>query len=113
LRSDLRRQAQSLRLSARERLRRAVELEIADTDVVEEGKPFPHLLDDPPPDQLLGLRQVELVEELERAGHGHLRERVDRPLADRNGEDLRLQPRAATLRAGTKAHVLLDPVPLL
>ena len=63
LRADLRREPEPLRLAARERLRRAVELEVADADVVEERQPLAHLLQDPPADQLLRLRELELVEE--------------------------------------------------
>ena len=66
LRPDLRREPEPLRLAARERLRRAVELEVADADVLEEHQPLAHLLEDAPPDQLLGLRQLELVDEAER-----------------------------------------------
>ena len=58
LRADLRREPQSLRLAARERRRRAVELQVADADVVEEGQSLADLLDDPRPDQLLGLGQA-------------------------------------------------------
>ena len=67
LRADLRREPEPLRLAARERRRRAVELEVADADVVEERQPLADLLDDPRADQLLGLGQLERVEELERA----------------------------------------------
>ena len=66
LRADLRREAQPLRLAARERRRRAVERQVADADVVEEGQPLADLLDDPRADQALGLGQLELVQELER-----------------------------------------------
>ncbi len=58
LRADLRRQPQALRLAARERLRRAVELEVADADVLEERQPLADLLEDAPPDQLLRLRRA-------------------------------------------------------
>ena len=110
LRSDLRREPEPLRLATGERLRSSVELQVADTDVLEEGQPLAHLLQDAPPDQLLRLRELELVHEAERARDGHLREAVDRELADRHREHLRLQPRAVALRAGPEAHVLLDPV---
>ena len=113
LRADLRGEPQALRLSARERLRGPIELEVADSHVVEEGEPFAYLLQDPPPDQLLGLRHLELVDEPERCRDRHLRERVDRPVADRDREHLRLEPRAAALGARPEAHVLLDPVALL
>ena len=63
LRADLRRQAKPLRLAAGERLRRPVELEVADADVREEREPLADLLHDAMPDELLGRRQVELVEE--------------------------------------------------
>ena len=54
LRADLRREPEPLRLAARERLRGAVELEVADADVGEEGEPLADLLHDPVADQLLG-----------------------------------------------------------
>src|SRR6266511_3424795 len=71
LRADLRRQPQTLRLAAGERRSRPVELEVADPDVVEEGQPLANLLDDPRSDQLLGLGQLERVEELDRAHDRH------------------------------------------
>ena len=66
LRADLGREPQPLRLAAGERLRGPVELEVADADVVEEREPLADLLHDPVADQLLGRRQLELVEEPER-----------------------------------------------
>ena len=78
LRADLRREPKPLRLAARERRRRAVERQVADADVVEERQALADLLDDPVPDQLLRLGQLELVEELQRAVHRQLRELVDR-----------------------------------
>ena len=60
LRADLRREPQPLRFAARERRRRAVELQVADADVVEERQALADLLDDARADQLLGLRQLEL-----------------------------------------------------
>ena len=47
LRADLRREPEPLRLAAGERLRGAVELEVADADVVEERQPLADLLEDP------------------------------------------------------------------
>ena len=58
LRADLRREAQALRLAAGQRRRRAVELQVADADVVQERQPLADLLDDPLADQLLGLGQL-------------------------------------------------------
>jgi hypothetical protein len=110
LRSDLRREPEPLRLPARERLRRPVELQVADADVLEEGQPLAHLLEDAPADQLLRLRELELVDEAQRPRDRHLREAVDRQVADRHGQHLGLQPRTVALRARPEAHVLLDPV---
>src|SRR3954453_1722620 len=101
---------QPLRFAARERRRRAVEREVADSDVVEEGEPLTDLLHDPMADQLLGGRQTELVEEGERPRDGQRREFVDRPVADRDREHLRLQPGALADGARAKRHVLLDPL---
>ena len=63
LRADLRREPDPLRLAAGERRRRAVELEVADADVVEERQPRADLLQDPLADQPLGLGQLELLHE--------------------------------------------------
>ncbi len=113
LRADLRRETKPLRLSARQRRCGAVEREVADADVVEEREPLPDLLDDAVADQLLRLRQAELVEERERARDRHLREFVDRPLADGHREHFRLEPRALAHRARAQRHVFLDPLALL
>ena len=113
LRPDLRREPEPLRLAAAQRRRRAVELQVADAHVLEEREPLADLLDDPRADQLLGLGQLEHVEELDRPLHRHARELVDVPLADRDREHLGLQPRALADRARPEAHVLLDPLALL
>jgi hypothetical protein len=94
---DLRREPQPLRLAAGERLRRAVELEVADTDVLEEHEPLAHFLEDPPPDELLRLRELELVDEPQRPREGHLREAVDREGRHRDGEHLGLPRAVGTL----------------
>ena len=111
--ADLRREPQPLRLAARQRLRGAVELEVADADVGEEGEPLADLLHDPVADQLLGRRQAELVEEAERPGDRQAGELVDRAAADRDREHGRLEAGAVALGAGPEAHVLLDPLTLL
>ena len=72
LRPDLRRKPQPLRLTARQGLGGTVELEVADTDVLEEREPLAYLLEDPPADQLFGLRQPELVDEAQCPCNGHL-----------------------------------------
>src|SRR5205085_12528614 len=113
LRADLRRKPQPLRLAAGERRRCAVELQVTDADVVEEGQSLTDLLDDPVSDQLLGLGQVEAAEELECTRHRHSRELEDRLAADRYGEHLWLEPRALAHGARTERHVLLDAFALL
>ena len=113
LRPDLRGEPQPLRLAARQRASRAVEVEVADPDVVEEGQALADLLEDPPADQLFRRRQLEGVDEPERGRHRLLRERVDRLLADGHGENLRLEARAEADRARPHRHVLLDPLALL
>ena len=112
LRADLRREPQALCLAARERCRRAVELQVADADVGEEREPLPDLLDDAVPDQLLGLRELEAVEELDRPRDRHLRELVDVAAADGDGEHLGLETSALADRARPEAHVLLDALAL-
>ena len=113
LRADLGREPQPLGLAAGERRGGAVEREVADADVVEEGQPLTDLLDDPRADQLLGRGQLELVEEGERPRHRQLRELVDRLVADRDRKHLGLQARALADRARAERHVLLDPLALL
>ena len=112
LRADLRREAEPLRLAARERRRRAIQGQVADADIVEERQALANLLQDPDADQLLGLGQVELSEEAERPIHRHPRELVDRAAADRHGEHLGLEARAVAHRARPQRHVLLDPLAL-
>ena len=113
LRPDLRRQPEPLRLSAGERLRGTVQLQVADADVGEEREPLADLLHDPVPDQLLGRRQLELVEERQRPGDREPGELVDRAPADGDGEHGRLEAGTVALGTGSEAHVLLDPLPLL
>ena len=113
LRADLRREPQPLRFAAAERRGRAVELQVADADVLEKGQALADLLQDPLADQPLGLGQLEPVDELDRPLHRHARERVDVGAADGDREHLGLQPRTVTDRARPEAHVLLDPLALL
>src|SRR5439155_8358854 len=63
-------------------------------------------------DELLGLGQLEPVEELERACDGHLRELVDVLAAHRDCEHLRLQACPIADRARPEGHVLLDALAL-
>ena len=113
LRADLRREAEPLGLTPRQRLCGAVELEIADADIGEERESLADLLHDPVADQLLGRRQAEVVEEAERGFDGEAGELVDRAVPDRDGQHRGLEPRAVALGAGPERHVLLDPLALL
>ena len=60
-------QTDALALAPRQRTRLAVEGEVADADVVEELQPLPNLLDDAAADELFGLGELQLTEELLRA----------------------------------------------
>ena len=106
--ADLRRQPQPLCFPSRQRRRGAVELQVADADVVEKHQALADLLHDARADELLGLRELELVQEFERTGDGHLRELVNVLVADRDGEHLGLQAGAVADRAWPEGHVLLD-----
>ena len=110
--ADLRRQPQPLCFPSRQRRRGAVELQVTDADVVEKHQAFADLLHDARADELLGLRELELVEEFERTGDRHLRELVNVSVADRDGEHLRLQAGAVADRAWPEGHVLLDALAL-
>ena len=107
-RADLRRQPDALRLAARERARRAIEREVADADVVEERQPLADLADHALGDQPLGVGQLELAEVRERLVHGAARDVVDVVSADRHGERLGPQSRAAAGRARAHRHERLD-----
>ena len=107
-RPDLRRQADPLRLAARQRRRRALQRQVADADVVEEAQPLVDLAQDHPRDLALGVGQLDLVDPLDRAARRHARELVDAEPADLHRERLGPQARALALRAGPQRHVLLD-----
>jgi hypothetical protein len=85
----LRGEPEPLRLAARERRGRPVELEVADPDVVEERQALADLLDDARADELLGLGQLERLEELDRARDREAGQLVDVPAPDRDREHLR------------------------
>ncbi len=59
--ADLRRQADALRLAARQRGRRAVEREVVEPDVEEEPQALVDLLLDPLGDHAVALGQVEAI----------------------------------------------------
>ena len=64
--ADLGRQADPLRLAARERAGRAGQREVADADVLEEGEPFGDLAHDQAGDRPLGLGQLQRLDPLAR-----------------------------------------------
>ena len=108
-RADLRGQADALRLAAGERRRGALQVEVADADVVEEAQPLGDLLDHAPADEALGLGERERPRESSSASRTLTRgELVDVALAHRHREARRLEAGAAALRADAVAHVLLD-----
>ena len=62
--ADLGREPDPLRLAAGERPRRAVQREVADADVLEEGEAFGDLAHDQPRDRPLGLGHLEVADPL-------------------------------------------------
>ena len=107
-RADLRGQPDALRLASRQRRGRPLERQIAHADVVEEAQPLVDLAQDQPGDLALGVRQLQLLQPLDRAPRGHARELVDPEAAHLDRQRLRPQPRALALRARAQRHVLLD-----
>src|SRR5688572_33302499 len=69
-RADLAREADALRLAARERLGAAVERQVVEADVYQEAEPVGDLLDDLGRDLLPPALELQPVEELERAADG-------------------------------------------
>jgi len=103
-RADLRGEADPLGLAPGEGVGRALQREIADTDGVEELQALGDLAHDEARDRLLGLRELQRRDPLER-GPGRLgRVLVDVQSADRDGEALRAQPRTVAGRARLERH---------
>ena len=109
--ADLGREPDPLRLAAGERARRAIEREVADADVLEEGEPFGDLAHDQARDRLLGLGHLEALDPLGRGARRHRAVLGDADPADLDREALRPQPGAAAVGAGLLRHVALDPLP--
>ncbi len=111
-RADLRREPDALRLAAGERLRRAVEREIVEPDVVEKCEPAHDLLDDPVGDRVLLAVEGQPAEVVRRLAQRHPRNLVDRPRlrarADPDVPRLAPQPRAAAFRAGLRVEILRE-----
>ena len=98
-RADLRRQADPLRLAARQRRGGAVHRQVADADVLQELQALGDLAQDQPRDVAVGLRQLDLLEPLERAPRRERAEVLDPRAADEHRARLRAQARAAAHRA--------------
>ena len=114
-RADLRGEADALPLAAGERLRGAIEREVAEPDIQQEAQPPADLLQnlacDPPVAR--GQRRVLAAQALRpRQGVGDRQPRHvhDRLAVDRDGEHLRLQPRAPAVGARDGVHVAFDVV---
>src|SRR5262249_30031243 len=99
-----------LRLTARERASRAHQREVADADVVEEGKPFGDLAHDQPRDRTLGLGHLQRVDPLAGRPRRELAVLGDAEPSDLDREALRPQPGAMALRARLLGHIALDPL---
>ncbi len=109
--ADLRRQADPLRLPARERSRRAPQREVADAHVLQEGEALGDLAHDEARDRALRLGHLQRGDPLPRGPCGHLRELGDADPADLHREALRAEAGAAAVRARLLGHVALDPLP--
>jgi hypothetical protein len=108
LRADLRREPDPLRLSAGERVRGAVERQVVQADVDHELEALADLLQDAARDRLLALRQRQLIEERDGRGDRERARGGDALVRDRDGERLRLQPRAPAGRARPLGHELVQ-----
>ena len=105
---DLRRQADPLRLAARQRRRRPVHRQVADADVLQELQALLDLAQDQPGDPLVVLGELALADPVQRAARRQRGELVDRRPVDEHRPGLRAQPRALAVRARPQRHVLLD-----
>jgi hypothetical protein len=108
--TDLGREADPLRLPARERAGAAAKREVADADVLEKGEPLGDLAHDQPRDRPLGLGHLQLVDPLRGRRRREGAVLGDADPADLDRQALRPQPRAFALRAGLLGHVALDPL---
>src|SRR5581483_5854010 len=98
----------ALRLAARERRRGAVERQVVEPDVVEEGQAIADLAQDPLGDLRVALVERKPGEEVRRVADrqpGHL---VDRPPAHLDEARLLAQTRALALLARRAVHVAVE-----
>ena len=117
--ADLGRQADPLRLAARERPRGAVQRQVVQADVQQEVQPLADLLDDGRADGALAALQVEVLEPLAERAEIHLHEVGDgrvalvRPrIADTVAQRLGLEAPAVAHLARAEAHERFAPRPL-
>ena len=75
--ADLRGQADALRLAAGQRRGGAVHRQIADADVLQEPQPLGDLAQNQPRDMTVGLRELDLVQPLQRAARRQRGEVLD------------------------------------
>src|SRR5437879_8141880 len=111
--ADLRREADPLGLSTRERHRRAFEREVIEPDVDEKAQPVGHFLEDGPRDLWIQscaavATQRYLREEVERLAYGKRHDLADVLAGHHDGEALRLETPAAACGARLLHHVLLE-----
>src|SRR5690242_10703222 len=109
--ADLAREADALRFASRERLGRAVEGEVVQADVVEEGKARDDLVHDPLRDRLLRARELEPAEELQLLLERNRAHLVDGLVLDPHVPRLRAQARALAGGTGLGVQILRELLP--
>ena len=107
-RADLRGQTDALRLPARQRRGGAIHREVADAHVLQELQPLGDLAQDQPRDVTVGLRELHLLQPLQRPPRRQRREVLDPRPPHEHRARLRAQARAVAHRARAQRHVLLD-----
>ncbi len=110
LRADLGGQPDALGFAAGERRRGAVQGQVVQPHVHHEPQSVLDLLDDPPCDGALPLRQPigQPLQEDPHLRDGHLRDLRDVEVAERDGQAFRLEPLSSTGGAIVRRHVALD-----
>ena len=108
LRTDLRRQADALRLAAGEGVGRAVDGQVLEPDVDHELQALADLLEDSARDDLLALCPAQLFEEVDCVADRKRADVGDVAGVDRHGQRLGLQPAALARGARLVRHVPLE-----
>ena len=106
--ANLRRQTDTLRLTARKRACAAVERQIIKANIIEELQACLNLLQHLLGDNLLALAQLQLCKKLQAVAHRQRRNLTDILAAYQNRQGLWLQAAAMTGRAGSARHELLQ-----